>query len=287
MRVPASSERSRGRGGHRTRVAAGQAAEWLGLVEQGMTLRQIADRAGIKQIRTIDKHVDRAREAAEDAAVRRDVLRAAVEEHQRDLARTAAALREELIPRAGVWFEPQSLSAAEKPLAALLAHTAGSKVPALMRAWEAVVAEYDSCLASIERTVETAARALALDVAGTVTAIMADAVAYGRSGEFPRLLPWRDQPEADGLWYGAFRILGGELPKLEPASARTLFEKIRAGTLEDAEALRMAQRKALSIGESLSDVLDDVTLRHYVAGSCRWCPGRSPTRRPRAGRARS
>ena len=287
-RKSTSSEPIRRRGGHRTGISPGQAAEWMGLVEQGLTYRQIADRFGIKQVRTIGKHVDRAREAAEDVAVRREVLRAAVEEHQRDLARTATALREELIPRAGVWLDPRPLATGGKPLAALLAHTAGSDLPALLQAWEAVVAAYDDCLKRVEQNAERAASIMKFDVEGTVAAVRADAVAFSRSGEVPPLLPWRDQ-SADGLWYGAFRFQAGEEQPMEEISAHawTIFQNLRDDALKSAEPVRTVQQKALSIREELIDILDDITLSRYVGGSCRWCPGTSRRRQTPARRAKS
>jgi hypothetical protein len=275
------------RGGHRIGISPGQAAEWLGLVEQGMTYRQIADRFGIKQVRTIGKHVDRAREAAEDVAVRREVLRAAVEEHQRDLARTATALREELIPRPGVWLDPRPLATGGKPLAALLAHTAGSEVPALLQAWDAVVAGYDEGLDDIEKAASIAASVYSFDVEGTVAAVRADAVAFSRSGELPPLLPWRDQ-SGDGLWYGALRIqAGGERPMGDLAHAWTIFQGLRRDALAKAEPVRTVQRKALSIREALIDILDDITLSRYVGGGCRWCPGIARRRQTPARGAKS
>jgi hypothetical protein len=287
MRKTASPEPIRRRGGHRTGISPGQAAEWLGLVEQGMTYRQIADRFGIKQVRTIGKHVDRAREAAEDVAVRREVLRAAVEEHQRDLARTATALREELIPRPGVWLDPRPLATGGKPLAALLAHTAGSDVPPLLQAWDAVVAAYDEGLDDIEKAAGIAASVYSFDVEGTVAAVRADAVAFSRSGELPPLLPWRDQSD-DGLWYGAFRIqAGSERPMGDLAQAWMLVRGIRDGALRSAEPVRTVQQNALSIREALIDILDDITLSRYVGGSCRWCPGTSRRRQTPARRAKS
>jgi hypothetical protein len=287
MRETASPEPIKRRGGHRAGISPGQAAEWLGLVEQGMTNRQIADRFGIKQVRTIGKHVDRAREAAEDLAVRREVLRAAVEEHQRDLLRTAASLREELIPGPGVWLDPRPLATGGKPLAALLAHTAGSDVPALLQAWDAVVTEYDDGLKRIEQSATIASTVMEFDVDGTVAAVTADAVAFSRSGELPPLLPWRDRSD-DGIWYGALRIqAGGDRPMGDLAQAWVLFRQIRDAALASAERVRTVQRKALSIREALIDILDDITLSRYVGGSCRWCPGTSPRRQTVARRARS
>jgi hypothetical protein len=261
--------------------------EWLQRLRAGETEAQVATSARV-QARTVRKHIALARADADQESIRRDILRRAIEDHQReDLLHTATALLHGLSQQlqGNGLGDPRRVSVTGKAALALLSHTKGTALPRLMRAWEGIVAEWDETVALLDRELadDTTRNGLAAD--GAVAALFQTGVLpYARSGRLEGLDSgwWKPVTNAE-LWFGARRVAEVGDSDRKAALAKRQFEVAHASLPDRAlvGALRSAHVRAASVRQDLVDHLEDICMRRYFDGQCRWCPGVRGGQRPR------
>jgi hypothetical protein len=261
----------------RRRITDRQAHTWLRSIEGGASTAEVASDAGV-QARTIRKYVDRARLDAAFQAAQADRLRAALGQHHDDLLGTATQVREALR------WPPYSLRGnrvgGNKPVEALLAHLGGSRVPHGIRAWDAVGKDYTDLSRRLdERLLNNVAEASApaMHQEGALLRLrnLADSAVHGGT---PHAFTYA--VEGDSLRSGAYSV-AVHVDSLEDPRAASVLEFLEMTaqaltTWDEIRALVRLKARVDRLAAELSEELEDLALRRYVPGRCRWCPG-TPT----------
>ena len=279
MRISAPPKRRRSG----KRVTEGQAQDWLARVRAGATPREISDQDNV-QARTVQEHLSRLAAFEERVAMRRDLLRAAMNAHQEDLLGTAKTLLAQLTSQDERLGDPGPLTAGAKRLEALRKHTMGSGLSPLLDQWKVIARGWFDVIQNLDKQLSRGVEERGLSVDGAVPALREDAVLpYARSGQKGRLgLGWASHNPGPGIWWGAYRVIDGAgLSDSEIATRKRQFEALHAQLSEwpVATELRRLHDRAVATRCTLSDRLEDIVMRRYFDGECRWCPGSSGQRR--------
>jgi hypothetical protein len=157
--------------------------------------------------------------------------------------------------------------------AALLRHEKG--LQSSIRAWTAIVAEYRNLMASITYDIDQTVKEGNPKLTGGAQLRLLSVVESLGRGERPDDLSY--SVAAGELSCGAYHILT-EVSSLDDqraiAARRRLDRLVKDVTQwEDVDALRKLHRRGETVGRDLVDSLEDIALRGFPAGGCRWCPG--------------
>ena len=256
----------------RRRVAPTEAKKWLAEREAGASVMAIADRENLDP-RTIRFHVARARQVQATGSARADLLRAALEAHQRDLAALTAALARRLAAP-GPPTAAQSRSGL--PPTALADHLGRSPTGRALQRWLALAAGYPALRQALQDRLAADPRVAAFDAGGgSLPGLQAAAVALAEGTDLDALPV---SVHGSVLWRGAFGV--GEVA-VEAADTRKLRDALvaehrqlldMAAGWPEAAALGASLAEARRLGGPLRDTLDVLRLRRYISGSCRYCP---------------
>lgn len=222
-------------------------------------------------MRAVEDAVERARALHDLRGAHQQQLARAVEQHQRDVLKEAKRLRE-----MATW-PPKPLvpekSLARKRQTALLSHEKG--LQSSIRAWTAIVAEHLNLMKSVTGGIDKALKGGDVDLAGGARAALLDVVESLGRGEPPPKPSYH--VEAGVLSCGPNHILTevSALDDRRAIAARRQLDRLVKGVTrwEDVESLRRLHRRWEAIRGNLVDSLEDIALRRFPAGRCRWCPG--------------
>jgi hypothetical protein len=257
-------------------------------VRAGATAREIAEQDNV-QTRTVQDHLRRLADLEDRVAIRRDLLRAAMNAHQEeDLLGTAKTLLAQVTSQDQRLGDPRPLTAGAKRLEALRKHTMGSGLSPLLDEWKVIASGWFDVIQDLEKQLSREVEPRGLSVEGAVLALRDDAaVRYARSGQRSSLgLGWSSRNPGPGIWWGAYCVIDGAgLTDSEIATRKEQFEALHAQLSEWplATALRQLHVRAVETRQTLADRLEDLVMRRYFDGECRWCPG-SPGQRRRTRR---
>ncbi len=266
------------------RVTESQVQDWLARVRAGATPREISAQDNV-QARTVQEHLSRLAALEDRAAMRRDLLRAAMNAHQEeDLLGTAKTLLAQLTSPDERLGDPRPLAVGAKRLEALRKHTLGSGLSPLLGQWKVIAGGWFDVIQNLDKQLSREVEERGLSVDGAVPALREDAaLPYARSGQKGRPgLGWASHNPGPGIWWGAYRVIDGAgLSDSEIATRKRQFEALHAQLSEWplATELHRLHVRAVATRRTLSDRLEDLVMRRYFDGECRWCPGSSGQRR--------
>jgi hypothetical protein len=160
-----------------------------------------------------------------------------------------------------------------KRQAALLSHEKG--LQSSIRAWTKIVTEYLNLMTSITVAIDEALEGGNVHLAGGARSRLLDVVGSLGRGDRPENRSY--SVAAGDLSCGPDRILT-EVSSLDDpraiAARRRLDRLVKDVTgWEDVDALRRLHRRWEAVRGNLVDSLEDIALRRFPAGHCKWCPG--------------
>ena len=260
------------KGQARHQVTATDIRSWQLKAQEGRSRASIAKETGF-DARTVVAHLRRAEGSESFAEVMRGLLSSAMEAHHRDLLATAVQMKARLtLPPA-----PVGLKSGEKLVKALLAHNTGTGLPAAVVRWEATAqgyAKHDLLLR--QRLGEQVARA-GIPEEGADQRLRQDADDLIRRAP-PTPHEYRVVDRV--LVRGTTRFVSGVDSLQDPRAVevRGIVEGIwdRLADWEEVSTLTTLCDRAKQLQFRLHDMLEDVLLRKWFSGECKWCPGTAP-----------
>jgi hypothetical protein len=234
------------------RVSPAQRERWREEMDRGAPATAIADREGYNK-RTVRFHVAKARRAGVASSARAELLRDALRGHQEDLIAIAKSLVEHF--RRGVPPGPVK-SPDGLPGSALADHLGRRPSGRTLRRWLSLADEYPSLRTGLGQRTELDSMVVALVAKGVSDSSLPQQVLRLAEGGSLESLPKvaSGGPEADELNAERDVILGAVQRWDEFIDAKNCCDEARV------------------LAHQLVDRLDELRLRRYLTGSCRYCP---------------
>jgi hypothetical protein len=234
------------------RVSPAQARRWYEEMERGTPATKIATRDDYDP-RTVRKHVHRVRRAGGTSSAREEVLRDALRGHQNDLTGLANLLA--LHFRKGLGPSPIN-SPDGLPAWALADHLRKTPAGRTLRRWLELAEEYRSLRNRLVERTERDPMVVALVAKGVSDSALPHQVvglAEGKSLDSLAKVA-SGGAEAAGLNAEKDVILGASQRWHDFTNAKNCCDEAR------------------NLGRQLVDRMDELRLRRYITGSCRYCP---------------